>query len=84
MILKQIIFRTLCYFCHEIGFSAVDTINKIRRVFPTSYLPRTTLYRYYHDVKTVNDIVLKEPAKLDRVDYTLQTQISDLVTAMPY
>ena len=84
MILKQIIFRTLCYFCHEIGFSAVDTINKIRRVFPTSYLPRTTLYRYYHDVKTVNDIVLKEPAKLDRVDYTLQTQISDLLTATPY
>ena len=69
MILKQIIFRTLCFFCHEIGFSATDTIIKIRKVFFTSYLPKSTLYRYYHDVKTINDIILKEPGKLDRVNY---------------
>ena len=84
MILKQIIFRTLCYCCHEIGFSAADTIKKIKRVFPTSYLPRTTLYHYYHDVKTVNDIVLREPARLDRVDYTLKSRRSELITQSPY
>ena len=83
MILKQIIFRTLCFFCHEIGFSATDTIIKIRKVFFTSYLPKSTLYRYYHDVKTINDIILKEPGKLDRVDYQLENQLLTLITAMP-
>ena len=53
-------------------------------LFSTSHLPRTTLYRYYHDIKIINDIILKESAKLDRVDYTLQTQIANLLSVTPY
>ena len=73
----------VCYFCYEIGFSATDTIIKIRKIFHRSYLPKSTLYHYFHDITTINGILFKKPGKLDRVDYKLENQISDLITTTP-
>ena len=84
MILKQIIFRVLCYFCRQIGFTPAESIKKIKEAFPLSNLADSTLYQYYRETHTVNDIVLKEPVVPDRVNHILEEQLRDLTKNAPF
>ena len=79
MILKQIIFRVLCYFCRQIGFSPAESIRKIKEAFPLSNLPDSTLYQYYRETVSVNDIILKEPIIPDRINHILEEQLRELI-----
>ena len=56
MILKQFLFRSLCYFCRTLDYSPSETIQKLRIAFKTSTLPDSTIYRYYQKSASLFDI----------------------------
>ena len=80
ILLKYVIFRSICYYSNKCGMHPADAIRNIRNAFPDSSVSDSTLFRYCSEIQNISQILPTDPAPSTKTDQDLLTEIKSFIS----